>query len=259
MPNTILVLEDSKTQARIVTALFEKAGFTTDIVHDRFDAWHRLKTRRYFLIVLDVFIGEDNTLDYINDYRALAGTTPIAIMTAGQRERPLAASRALNEARRAEVEFLLPKPFDLNDVKQVCAETERIRRRKGPMQRVLVIDDDAHSRIIYRNFLEEEGFYVAESASVEDALVRLEITRVDAILTDIIMPGIGGMTGIKVFSATWPEVPIIAMTGYTKNTQHLEDALTRGATHALAKPFNKAQLMDVILKALPQDQTTVLI
>ncbi|MDC7683530.1 response regulator [Asticcacaulis sp. BYS171W] len=259
MPNTVLVLEDSKTQARIVSALFEKAGFKTDIVHDRFDAWHKLKTRRYFLILLDVFIGEDNTLDYINDYRALADTTPIAIMTAGQRERPLAASRALNEARRAEVEFLLPKPFDLNDVKQVCAETERIRRRKGPIQRVLVIDDDAHARIIYRNFLEEEGFYVAESASIEDALIRLEITRVDAIVSDIIMPGIGGMTGIKIISATWPDVPIIAITGYTKNTHHLEDALERGARYSLAKPFNKSQLMQLILKSLPSDGNTVMI
>ncbi|UDF04967.1 response regulator [Asticcacaulis sp. AND118] len=258
MPNTILILEDSKTQARIVGTLFEKNGYKADFAHDRFEALHKLNSRGYALLVLDVFVGEENTLDYLHMYRKAAGDAPIAIMTAGKRDTPLAGSQALNKARRAEVEFLLPKPFDINDVHQICAEAERIRRRKGPVKRILVIEDDAHSRIIYRSYLEDEGFYVAESNSVEDALVRLEITRVDAILIDLIMPGIGGMTGIKVISATWPDVPLIAMTGYTQNPDNLHNALARGAISALAKPFTKDVLLTEVKKALSDDRTVVL-
>ncbi|MFT3997689.1 MAG: response regulator [Asticcacaulis sp.] len=258
MPNTVLVLEDSKTQARIVGSLFEKNGFKADFAQDRAEAMHKLQSRSYALLLLDVFLGEENSLDYLELYRDAAGDAPIAIMTAGKRDVPLAASVALNKARRAHVDFLLPKPFDLNDVRQICEEAERIRRRKGPIKRVLVIDDDAHARIIYRNFLEEEGFYVAESTSVEDALIRLEITRVDAILIDLIMPGIGGLTGIKVIAATWPDIPQIAMTGYTKGTDHLQSALTRGASHGLAKPFTKQALMTVITKALSSDRTVLI-
>lgn len=258
MPNTVLILEDSKTQARIVGALFEKNGFKADFAHDRFEALHKLSSRGYALLVLDVFVGEENTLDYLDAYRKAAGDAPIAIMTAGRRDMPLAGSQALNKARRAEVEFLLPKPFDINDVHQICAEAERIRRRKGPVKRILVIEDDAHSRIIYRSYLEDEGFYVAESTSVEDALVRLEITRVDVILIDLIMPGIGGMTGIKVIAATWPDVPLIAMTGYTQNPDNLHNALARGAVSALAKPFTKDVLLTEVKKALSADRTVVL-
>jgi len=258
MPNTVLVLEDSKTQARIVGSLFEKNGFCADFAHDRAEALHKLSSRSYALLVLDVFVGDENSLDYLELYRDASGDAPIAIMTAGKRDVPLAASVALNKARRAHVDFLLPKPFDLNDVHQICTEAERIRRRKGPIKRILVIDDDAHARIIYRNFLEEEGFYVAESTSVEDALIRLEITRVDAIMIDLIMPGIGGLTGIKVIAATWPEIPMIAMTGYTKDTDHLQNAILRGASYALAKPFPKPVLMTTINRALSSDRTILI-
>jgi len=258
MPNTVLVLEDSKTQARIVGALFERNGFKADFAHDRHEALHKLSSRSYALLVLDVFVGDENSLDFLEIYRDASGDAPIAIMTAGKRDVPLAASVALNKARRAQVDFLLPKPFDIHDVHQICAEAERIRRRKGPIKRILVIDDDAHARIIYRNFLEEEGFYVAESSSVEDALIRLEITRVDAIMIDLIMPGIGGLTGIKIIGATWPDIPIIAMTGYTRDTDHLQNALQRGASHALAKPFTKPVLMTTINKALSSDRTVII-
>ncbi|MFP1132498.1 response regulator [Asticcacaulis sp. W401b] len=254
MPNTVLILEDSKTQARIVGALFEKNGFKADFAHTRSEALHKLSSRGYALLVLDVFVGEENTLDYLEIYRRAASDAPIAIMTAGKRDMPLAGSQALNKARRSEVEFLLPKPFDLNDVHQICAEAERIRRRKGPVKRILVIDDDAHARIVYRSYLEEESFYVAESSSVEDALVRLEITRVDAILIDLIMPGIGGITGIKVIAATWPDVPLIAMTGYTQNPENLEKALSRGAVSALKKPFTQEVLLSEVKKALSADR-----
>lgn len=254
MPNTVLILEDSKTQALIIAGLFERNGFKADFSHTRHEALHKLSSRRYALVVLDVFIGDENTLDFLDLYRKAAGGAPMAIMTAGRRDMPMAGSQALNKARRSHVDFLLPKPFDFNDVHQICEEAERISRRKGPAKRILVIDDDAYARIMYRSYLEEEGFYVAESTSVEDALVRLEITRVDAILIDLIMPGVGGITGIKVIGATWPDVPIIAMTGYAQNPETLAKAISRGAVSALAKPFTKEVLLSELKKALSDDR-----
>lgn len=261
MTQNVLVVEDSKTQARIVETLLIKAGATVHIANDRLEALQKLKAHTFQLIVLDVFIGQDDSLDHLEAFRALAPHTPIAVMTAGQRDRPLAASQALNRARRSDVDFLLPKPFDLDDIRQICEEAGRIQRRKGPVKRILVIDDDAHSRIIYRNFLEDEGFYVAESPSVEDALLRLEMTRIDAVLTDIVMGGIGGLTGIKIINATWPAIPIIAMTAYLKNGDVLQDAMLKGAKLSIRKPFNQLQLLQVVNRAMAQysDDNTVLI
>ena len=243
---TVLVLEDSRTQARIVGALFERCGLKVEFTFTMDEALHALRRRSYYLILLDVFVADENVLDSIDRFQKLAAGAPVAVMTAGRRGKPTAASHALNAARRACVDYLLPKPFDYKDIMQICGEIEDGRRHRKPMRRVLIIDDDAYTRAFVRDIIEEAGFYAAESASVEEAIMRLDITRIDAVIIDIVMPGISGMTGIKIIKATWPSVPIIAMTGYLKDTDYLESALLKGAAHALPKPFGKLQLTGVL-------------
>jgi DNA-binding NtrC family response regulator len=254
--NIVLVLEDSRTQARIVGALFERCGLKVEFAFTLDETFYALRRRSYYLILLDVFVNDENVLDHISALQKLAGGAPIAVMTAGQRGKPTAASHALNAARRACVDYLLPKPFDYKDIMQICGEIEDGRRHRKPMRRVLIIDDDAYTRAFVRDIIEEAGFYAAESASVEEAIMRLDITRIDAVVIDIVMPGIGGMTGIKIIKATWPQVPIIAMTGYVKDTDHLEKSLLNGAHHALPKPFGKLQLTGVLEGCLAAAEQT---
>ncbi|MEM9963901.1 MAG: response regulator, partial [Asticcacaulis sp.] len=63
MTQNVLVVEDSKTQARIVETLLIKAGATVHIANDRLEALQKLKAHTFQLIVLDVFIGQDDSLD----------------------------------------------------------------------------------------------------------------------------------------------------------------------------------------------------
>ncbi|MFT4075334.1 MAG: response regulator [Asticcacaulis sp.] len=258
MSDYVLILEDSKTQAHIVGGLFEKCGLIADYAHDINSAIKKLGQRGYSLIVLDVFVGVDNTLDHLPRLRKLAPNAPVAIMTAGRRDQPLAASQALNQARRAKVDFLLPKPFSLEDIRQVVEETQYIRRHRRQFIKVLIIDDDTTTRMIYRSYLENEGYFISESSSVEEALGRLDITRVDLVLTDLVMDGIGGLAGIRIISSTWPDVPIIAMTGYTREGDALQSAVQKGAALALAKPFGQDQLLEAVNKCLhkPEENTT---
>ena len=258
MSDYVLILEDSKTQAQIVGGLFEKCGLVADYAHDIDSARKKLKQKGYSLIILDVFVGEDNTLDHLPKLRKLAPNTPVAIMTAGRRNQPLAASQALNQARRAKVDFLLPKPFILEDIRQVVEEASYIRQHKRQFVKVLIIDDDTTTRMIYRNYLENEGFFISESATVEEALGRLDITRVDLVLTDLVMEGIGGLAGIRIISSTWPDVPIIAMTGYIQDGDTLQSAVQKGAAMALAKPFGREELLEAVHKCLPtpEESTT---
>jgi CheY-like chemotaxis protein len=245
MSDYVLILEDSRTQAHIVGGLFEKCGVVPDYAHDLPTAQKKLEGKKYSLIVLDVFVGDDNTLDHLPKLRKLAPQTPVAIMTAGRRSQPMAASNALNQARRAKVDFLLPKPFILEDIRQVVEEAAFIRQHKKQFLKILIIDDDTTTRMIYRHYLEDEGFFISESTTVEEALGRLDITRVDLVLTDLVMEGIGGLAGIRIISSTWPDVPIIAMTSYTKDGS-LQSALQKGATIALSKPFGREDLLEAV-------------
>jgi CheY-like chemotaxis protein len=124
MARHVLILEDSRTQAIIISKMFQKAGYDATCVVSADEAVAQLKSRPFDFLVLDVFIESSNTLDDLQAYRDLAGDAPIAIMTAGQLDNPEAGAAALNKARRARVDFLLPKPFYFDDVKQICEDVE---------------------------------------------------------------------------------------------------------------------------------------
>ena len=124
MARTVLILEDSRTQAIIISKMFQRAGYQAICVTEDAGALEQLRSQSFDLLVLDVFVESHNTLDDIEIYRDLAPHVPIAIMTAGQIDNPDAGASALNKARRARVNFLLPKPFYYDDVKQVCEDVE---------------------------------------------------------------------------------------------------------------------------------------
>jgi len=124
MPRHVLILEDSRTQAIIISKMFQKAGYESTCVVDATEALAQLKSRSFDFLLLYVFIESRNTLDDLEAYRALANSAPIAIMTAGQIDNAEAGAGALNKARRARVNFLLPKPFYFDDDKQICEDVD---------------------------------------------------------------------------------------------------------------------------------------
>jgi CheY-like chemotaxis protein len=124
MARQVLIREDSRTQAIIISKMFQRAGYEAVCVTDMPEALAQLDTQAFDLLVLDVFIESHNTLDDLDIYRELAPQVPIAIMTAGQVNNPDASAAALNKARRARVKFLLPKPFYFDDVRQVCGDVD---------------------------------------------------------------------------------------------------------------------------------------
>ena len=115
----VLILEDSTTQSRIIAKMFAKLDFTVTAVADHPAFIQLLCEQDWDLLVIDVFIEGENSLEHLSEFRALKPDVPIAVMTAGRDTRMDGASAALNRARRANVDFLLPKPFDLTDIQQV--------------------------------------------------------------------------------------------------------------------------------------------
>ncbi len=115
----VLILEDSTTQSRIIAKMFNKVGFAVTAVADQTAFVKHLCDENWDLLVIDVFIEGENSLEHLNDFRAMKPDVPIAVMTAGRDTKMDGASAALNRARRANVDFLLPKPFDIADIDQI--------------------------------------------------------------------------------------------------------------------------------------------
>jgi DNA-binding NarL/FixJ family response regulator len=89
---------------------------------------------------------------------------------------------------------------------------------------------------------------VAAFSSVESALAQIERETPDIILTDLGLPGMSGVEGIKRFRSLLPETPIVALTIYD-NDEKIFDALCSGASGYLLKNTPPARLLESLREA----------
>ncbi len=108
--------------------------------------------------------------------------------------------------------------------------------------KVLVVDDESAVRMVIGTTLRAMGFEVVESARGEEAVSLLGMSRFDAILLDINMPGIGGIAVCKAIRRVAPEVPIVMLTVRNSEDDKVE-ALDAGADDYVTKPFQVRELV----------------
>src|SRR5882672_4525331 len=99
--------------------------------------------------------------------------------------------------------------------------------------------------------LGERGFEVVEADSGEKAIHLLEQFAFDVVITDLRMPGVDGTRVIDTALARYPSIVGIVITGYG-TMKDAVDAIKRGASDFIAKPFQFDELMHVLQKAIEQ-------
>jgi DNA-binding NarL/FixJ family response regulator len=93
---------------------------------------------------------------------------------------------------------------------------------------------------------EAAGFRCAAACrTMEEALASPATSKADVILTDIGLPGMSGIDGIRVLQERWPRVPIVALTVYDSDGQVFQ-ALCAGASGYLLKNTPPARLLDAL-------------
>jgi signal transduction histidine kinase len=108
---------------------------------------------------------------------------------------------------------------------------------------ILVIDDEADNFDVIDTFLSSEEYQLNYAPSGKDALDLLETFQPDAILLDLMMPGMSGIEFCKIFKADtkWQHIPIIMVTSLTSK-EDLGRCLVAGADDFLSKPLNSTEL-----------------
>lgn len=114
--------------------------------------------------------------------------------------------------------------------------------------RVLVADDEERILMLLQANLEAFGFEVATAEDGVRALELLETESFDAVITDMNMPGAGGMEIIEhVRRVFGPALPVIVITAYG-SVQNAVHAMHAGATDYLEKPFDMSALRACLAK-----------
>jgi len=114
--------------------------------------------------------------------------------------------------------------------------------------KILVVDDHESMRLIISTMLRAFGFnLLAEASDGDDALRKLAAFEPDLIITDLRMPGKGGLELVETLRSRddAPRVPVIMVTGHASESV-IRAALAAGADQFLAKPITGRHLAERI-------------
>ncbi len=113
------------------------------------------------------------------------------------------------------------------------------------------MDDEAALRSLMAERLAERGFEVVEADSGEKAIEYLDQFAFDILITDLRLPGVDGSRVIGAAKERYPGIVAIVITGYG-TVKDAVDAMKRGASDYVTKPFQFDELLHVLDKALEQ-------
>jgi len=113
------------------------------------------------------------------------------------------------------------------------------------MNKVLIVEDDAVTLYGLERILAKEGYAVelAENGSI--GIEKLKKDSFDIVLTDLKMPGTGGMEILKKAREISPKTAVIMITGFA-TVQNAVDAMKQGAKDYITKPFEPKELLNSV-------------
>jgi putative two-component system response regulator len=106
---------------------------------------------------------------------------------------------------------------------------------------ILIVDDDEAIRRMIRRICRKNGYVCTLASNGEEALGLLEREKMDVVITDIVMPGMGGMELTRKVKERF-QSDVIIMTGFAEEYAY-EEAIERGGSDFLSKPINPMELV----------------
>ena len=113
---------------------------------------------------------------------------------------------------------------------------------------VWIVDDDRSIRWVLEKALQKAGIKTRSFASANGPLEALETEQPEAIITDIRMPGMDGLSLLKRLQERHPELPVIIMTAHS-DLESAVSAFHGGAFEYLPKPFDVDEAVDRVRRA----------
>ena len=121
---------------------------------------------------------------------------------------------------------------------------------RKPMATILLIDDEESVRMVFQVGLERAGYRVLTAENGKQGLRLFEHQAVDLILVDIFMPEMDGLELIPLLRKTRPANKIIAISGRSDQSNHLDTERYLGAHATLKKPLNLQELLHAVSSQL---------
>ncbi|MGD1910202.1 MAG: PleD family two-component system response regulator [Rivularia sp. (in: cyanobacteria)] len=112
---------------------------------------------------------------------------------------------------------------------------------------ILVVEDSPSELELISHFLNESGYKVIKATGGQEALEKLELEKPDAVITDVVMPGMSGFELCRSLkkNPTTQKVPIVICSSKNQEIDRLW-AMRQGADAYLTKPYTREELLRAI-------------
>ena len=123
--------------------------------------------------------------------------------------------------------------------------------RSGHGETLLVVEDQKGVRDLVKNTLEDIGYVVLTAEDGEEAIERVSELdgRVDLMVTDVIMPRLGGPETVRRMRDEHPDLKVVYVSGYSEEDLGMHD-LAEANTLFLRKPFGLEELCRAVQSLL---------
>jgi CheY-like chemotaxis protein len=147
-------------------------------------------------------------------------------------------------------------PLTAEPVVQPRSNAYRLRPSTRSLGRVLVVEDEDSVRTIVMRTLQAEGYEVLGAREGSEALRELEEVggAVNLVLTDIIMPGMGGRQLAAELNRRYRRIPIVWMSGHARESEQQRGELSRDEAF-LQKPVSAETLLETVAQVIDKNTT----
>jgi CheY-like chemotaxis protein len=114
---------------------------------------------------------------------------------------------------------------------------------------ILIVDDEPDLVVNCERLLQREGHSCLQAHTGPDAIRLIDRERPDLVVTDLRLPGAGGLTVAHHARSRVPPIPVILITAYDSPQARIA-AKETGVAGYLAKPFSNATFLDAVERAL---------
>ncbi len=246
----ILVVDDDANLLDLLVDTLSGVGYQAVGVPDGVTALERLKIdEKYDLMISDIRMPGMDGIGLLKRVRRYYPRMPVLFITGYPSAEMIG---------RASADGFLAKPFRISRIEELIESTlaGKPERITGSLRRIMVVDDDDSFRETLTDMLRANDYVPLSASNAEEALRELENGDIDAVITDIRMPGTDGLTLMKEIKKKNSEMPVVLTTSFASQYEIDSDPTLASADGFLQKPFEAEKIISLLnqLSAAPADK-----
>jgi signal transduction histidine kinase len=127
--------------------------------------------------------------------------------------------------------------------------SELTQPAEQPTHHILIVDDEPGIRQMLSLCFQKYNYRISSAVDAAEASLLLALEQVDVIISDVMMPGEDGIAFLGRVHASWPDIPVILMTGHVQ-MQMAVNAIKNGAFDFVCKPFDFDYMHKIVERAI---------